>query len=119
MTLFLCFKKCDYMRVDGSTPSEKRQSEVSRFQENSSCRVALLSITAANMGINLHAASLVVFAELFWNPGVSFFFFWNLCCRKSKNFFVFTIYILIWSIIMHCFCSMLICYCFYYLFAYK
>ncbi|XP_078494415.1 SWI/SNF-related matrix-associated actin-dependent regulator of chromatin subfamily A-like protein 1 [Ciona intestinalis] len=63
-------KGCDYIRIDGSTPSERRQTEVARFQENSTCKVALLSITAANMGITLHSASLVVFAELFWNPGI-------------------------------------------------
>ena len=40
------------------------------FQQKSSCKVALLSITAANMGITLNAASLVVFGELFWNPGI-------------------------------------------------
>lgn len=84
------------MRVDGSTPSEKRQSEVSRFQENSSCRVALLSITAANMGINLHAASLVVFAELFWNPGVSFFF--GICVAENRNFF-FCVYYLHFNLV--------------------
>uniref|UniRef100_H2Z050 SWI/SNF-related matrix-associated actin-dependent regulator of chromatin subfamily A-like protein 1 n=1 Tax=Ciona savignyi TaxID=51511 RepID=H2Z050_CIOSA len=63
-------KSCEYIRIDGSTPSDRRQTEVTRFQEKSSCKVALLSITAANMGITLNAASLVVFAELFWNPGI-------------------------------------------------
>lgn len=32
--------------------------------------MAVLSITAANMGLTFSSADLVVFAELFWNPGV-------------------------------------------------
>ena len=40
------------------------------FQTDDNVRVALLSITAANSGLTLTAAQLVVFAELFWNPGI-------------------------------------------------
>ena len=42
----------------------------SAFQTDDNVRVALLSITAANSGLTLTAAQLVVFAELFWNPGI-------------------------------------------------
>jgi SNF2 family DNA or RNA helicase len=30
----------------------------------------LLSITAANSGITLTAAHLVIFTEIYWNPGI-------------------------------------------------
>jgi len=48
---------------------------VQTFQDDNRCRVAILSITAANSGITLTAAHLVVFAELFWNPGVNTLFY--------------------------------------------
>ena len=60
------------MRIDGRSSAEQRGFLCDRFQRDETVRVAVLSITAANSGINLAAASLVVFAELFWNPGVSF-----------------------------------------------
>ncbi|XP_042565675.1 LOW QUALITY PROTEIN: SWI/SNF-related matrix-associated actin-dependent regulator of chromatin subfamily A-like protein 1 [Clupea harengus] len=63
-------KGVNYIRIDGSTPSAERQQLCERFQFSEKSCVAVLSITAANMGITLHAADLVVFAELFWNPGV-------------------------------------------------
>jgi len=62
--------KTGFIRIDGSTPSELRKTYVDRFQTSPSCQVALLSITAANSGITLTAASLVVFAEIYWNPGI-------------------------------------------------
>lgn len=62
---------CRYIRIDGSTNGEMRQNLVKQFQTKDDIKVAVLSITAANAGITLTAAHLVVFAELFWNPGVS------------------------------------------------
>jgi len=43
---------------------------VQEFQEDDNCKVALLSITAASLGITLTAASTVVFAEVHWTPAV-------------------------------------------------
>lgn len=63
-------KSISFIRIDGSTPSAERQLLCERFQASQQSCVAVLSITAANMGLTLHSAALVVFAELFWNPGV-------------------------------------------------
>ncbi|XP_010016288.1 PREDICTED: SWI/SNF-related matrix-associated actin-dependent regulator of chromatin subfamily A-like protein 1, partial [Nestor notabilis] len=63
-------KHVEYIRIDGSTPSAERQSLCQKFQLSEKQVVAVLSLTAANMGLTLSAADLVVFAELFWNPGV-------------------------------------------------
>uniref|UniRef100_A0A8B9GL70 SWI/SNF-related matrix-associated actin-dependent regulator of chromatin subfamily A-like protein 1 n=1 Tax=Amazona collaria TaxID=241587 RepID=A0A8B9GL70_9PSIT len=63
-------KHVEYIRIDGSTPSAERQSLCQKFQLSEKQMVAVLSLTAANMGLTLSAADLVLFAELFWNPGV-------------------------------------------------
>nr|XP_060629862.1 SWI/SNF-related matrix-associated actin-dependent regulator of chromatin subfamily A-like protein 1 isoform X3 [Anolis sagrei ordinatus] len=63
-------KHIGYIRIDGSTPSAERQSLCQEFQLSEKLSVAVLSLTAANMGLTLSSADLVVFAELFWNPGV-------------------------------------------------
>ncbi|KOC67201.1 SWI/SNF-related matrix-associated actin-dependent regulator of chromatin subfamily A-like protein 1 [Habropoda laboriosa] len=62
--------KIKYIRIDGTTNPERRKSEVDKFQSCEDYVAAILSITAANAGITLTAAQLVVFAELFWNPGI-------------------------------------------------
>ncbi|CAL4063142.1 unnamed protein product [Meganyctiphanes norvegica] len=62
-----------FMRED-FTPTNASRSKllvaIERFQNSEAVRVAVLSITAANAGITLTAAQLVVFSELFWNPGI-------------------------------------------------
>ena len=59
----------DYIRIDGSTPAPQRQELVEAFQRGEK-RVALLSIMAAGTGLTLTKASIVVFGELYWVPGV-------------------------------------------------
>ncbi|CAH0694761.1 unnamed protein product [Spodoptera exigua] len=59
-----------YICIVGSTPAGARAELVDTFQNSPSCRCAVLSITAANSGITLTAANLVLFAELHWNPGI-------------------------------------------------
>lgn len=60
----------DFIRIDGSTSSLSRKEMCDKFQYIDDCLVALLSITAANAGLTLTAANLVIFAELYWNPGI-------------------------------------------------
>ncbi|XP_068602328.1 SWI/SNF-related matrix-associated actin-dependent regulator of chromatin subfamily A-like protein 1 [Brachionichthys hirsutus] len=70
ITAELVKKNVSFIRIDGATPSAERQQLCDRFQFSTKTCVAVLSITAANMGLTLHSADLVIFAELFWNPGV-------------------------------------------------
>ncbi|KAJ1529359.1 hypothetical protein ONE63_006147 [Megalurothrips usitatus] len=62
-------KRADYIRIDGSVSSDIRKELCNYFQEQENCLVAVLSIKAANTGLTLTAARLVIFAELYWNPG--------------------------------------------------
>ncbi|CEM03710.1 unnamed protein product [Vitrella brassicaformis CCMP3155] len=69
-TLEFTLSPAGFIRIDGSEPMAERQGLVKRFQEDDQCRVALLSITATGQGLNLTAAGTIVFAELYWVPGV-------------------------------------------------
>ena len=65
----LIAKQISYFRIDGATPLEERQRGVERFQDPSKdCRVALLSLGAANSGLNFCAASHMLFVSLHWVP---------------------------------------------------
>ncbi|KAM9305114.1 DNA annealing helicase and endonuclease ZRANB3 [Gastrophryne carolinensis] len=61
--------KARYIRIDGSVPSSERIHLVHQFQNDPSTRVAILSIQAAGQGLTFTAATHVVFAELYWDPG--------------------------------------------------
>uniref|UniRef100_A0A8C0F5S5 Zinc finger RANBP2-type containing 3 n=1 Tax=Bubo bubo TaxID=30461 RepID=A0A8C0F5S5_BUBBB len=62
-------KKVRYIRIDGSVPSAERIRLVNQFQKDPDTRVAILSIQAAGQGLTFTAATHVVFAELYWDPG--------------------------------------------------
>uniref|UniRef100_A0A0D9RUZ4 DNA annealing helicase and endonuclease ZRANB3 n=2 Tax=Chlorocebus sabaeus TaxID=60711 RepID=A0A0D9RUZ4_CHLSB len=61
--------KTRYIRIDGSVSSSERIHLVNQFQKDPDTRVAILSIQAAGQGLTFTAASHVVFAELYWDPG--------------------------------------------------
>ena len=54
--------------LTGKTPAAQRQTLVDRFQQDESVRVFLGNIVAAGIGINLTAATQVVFNDLDWVP---------------------------------------------------
>ncbi|XP_030065313.1 DNA annealing helicase and endonuclease ZRANB3 [Microcaecilia unicolor] len=61
--------KARYIRIDGSVPSSERIHLVHQFQNDPDTRVAILSIQAAGQGLTFTAATHIVFAELYWDPG--------------------------------------------------
>lgn len=56
--------KLKYIRIDGQVPTKKRYDLVKSFQEDEEVKVAILSLTAAGLGLTLTAASKVIFAEV-------------------------------------------------------
>jgi DNA repair and recombination protein RAD54B len=61
-----------FLRLDGSTPSAKRQGLVDDFNRSPSSAVFafLLSAKAGGMGLNLIGASRLVLFDVDWNPAV-------------------------------------------------
>ena len=59
-----------FLRLDGSTPSSKRQDLVDTFNRDpaSSCFAFLLSAKAGGVGLNLIGASRLVLFDVDWNP---------------------------------------------------
>jgi non-specific serine/threonine protein kinase len=55
---------------DGSTSPMERQRAIENFQNNSECRVFLISLKAGGVGLNLTAADYVYIVDPWWNPAV-------------------------------------------------
>ncbi|KAK7868472.1 hypothetical protein R5R35_011216 [Gryllus longicercus] len=57
-----------YLRLDGSIPSGMRHSVVTRFNNDPSIDVLLLTTQVGGLGLNLTGADTVIFVEHDWNP---------------------------------------------------
>lgn len=57
-----------YLRLDGSIPPGQRHSVVTRFNNDPSIDVLLLTTQVGGLGLNLTGADTVIFVEHDWNP---------------------------------------------------
>ena len=65
---FLSFHGFIYLRLDGSTKVEQRQTLMERFNNNSKYFCFILSTRSGGVGINLTGADTVIFYDSDWNP---------------------------------------------------
>ncbi len=57
-----------YLRLDGATDLAKRHDIVTRFNDDPSIDVLLLTTHVGGLGLNLTGADTVIFMEHDWNP---------------------------------------------------
>lgn len=65
---FLNYHGFKYLRLDGSTPIEKRQTIMERFNNDKRMFCMILSTRSGGIGVNLIGADTVVFYDSDWNP---------------------------------------------------
>jgi SWI/SNF-related matrix-associated actin-dependent regulator 1 of chromatin subfamily A len=58
----------EYLRMQGSTPVDERQSLIDKFNRSTSIPIFLLSTKACGLGINLTSADTCIFHDLDFNP---------------------------------------------------
>jgi non-specific serine/threonine protein kinase len=59
-----------YEYFDGSTSAPDREKAIQSFQNDTTCRVFLISLKAGGVGLNLTAADYVYIVDPWWNPAV-------------------------------------------------
>ncbi|KAG2387551.1 hypothetical protein C9374_001145 [Naegleria lovaniensis] len=64
---YLTMEQIEYVRIDGGTSSEEREENIKKFQNDSECRVFLMS-TKVGQGVNLTAANHVIIYDSDFNP---------------------------------------------------
>lgn len=58
------------LRIDGSTPQQRRAEAIDAFQNETGPALFLISLKAGGFGINLTAADYVILLDPWWNPAV-------------------------------------------------
>ncbi len=57
-----------YLRLDGGVPANQRHSIVTKFNEDPTIDILLLTTHVGGLGLNLTGADTVIFVEHDWNP---------------------------------------------------
>ncbi|KDO30490.1 hypothetical protein SPRG_22134 [Saprolegnia parasitica CBS 223.65] len=70
LEVFLNIHGHTYFRLDGSTPVEKRQRLMDRFNADEKVFCFILSTRSGGLGINLTGADTVIFYDSDWNPAM-------------------------------------------------
>ncbi|KAL5725896.1 DNA helicase [Ranunculus cassubicifolius] len=61
---FICERNIKFVRIDGSTLAQDRQSAVQEFRSSPEVKIAIIGITAGGVGVDFSSAQNVVFLEL-------------------------------------------------------
>jgi SNF2 family DNA or RNA helicase len=59
-----------YVRIDGSTSQDQRESRLEKLDQDDSVKLAILSLHATALGLNMTRANNVYFLDLFFNPQI-------------------------------------------------
>jgi E1A-binding protein p400 len=68
LEIFLNYHGHAYLRLDGSTPVQKRQMMMERFNRDERIFCFILSTRSGGLGVNLTGADSVIFYDSDWNP---------------------------------------------------